>query len=371
MAVTIKEVIYLGTFADADTDESTATVENTGIYQQTFGSAGSPLSNSIESMTFDDADNNTSIETDNQATSDTTDGNGGVSVLDSLAVVNVTVTYADNSTATYGNVVMFQTANGELFLSNSGYAGTDLRDPGGESIQSITVNSVTSTNWSSLLHLEFQSFACFVSGSRIATPSGPRAIEGLKAGDLVETMDHGAQPIRWIGQSTVLGLGSLASVRIKRGALGGGLPLRDLSVSQQHRMLMRSPIAARMTGQADVLVAAKALEPLNGIDIVQDAAPVTYVHMLFDQHEIIMAEGAATESLLPRAQALALLGADNTKAALQAVGSNSFEAYGGPARMILSGHKRRQAIARHAKNNKPIWQRSIEVNRLAQRISAA
>jgi len=42
---------------------------------------------------------------------------------------------------------------------------------------------------------------------------------------------------------------------------------------------MRSPIAARMTGQADVLVAAKALEPLNGIDIVQDAAPVTYVHM--------------------------------------------------------------------------------------------
>ena len=52
MAVTIKEVIYLGTFADADTDESTASVENTSIYLQTFGSAGSPLSNSIEDMIF-------------------------------------------------------------------------------------------------------------------------------------------------------------------------------------------------------------------------------------------------------------------------------------------------------------------------------
>ncbi|MBL9056263.1 MAG: Hint domain-containing protein, partial [Rhodobacteraceae bacterium] len=40
---------------------------------------------------------------------------------------------------------------------------------------------------------------CFLRGTRITTPDGPRAIEDLAEGDLVTTLDHGPQPIRWIG----------------------------------------------------------------------------------------------------------------------------------------------------------------------------
>ena len=176
MVTVVKEVIYLGTFADADTDEGTATVENTGIYQQTFGSLGSPLNSSRESITFDDQGNDGMIETDNTATSDTTTGAGGTAQVDSLAVVNATITYLDGSTATFNNIVMFQTANGDLFLSNSDFATTDVRGPEMKELQSITVNSVTSTNYSALLQNNFQSFACFLKGTR-GGPSFPTILQ--------------------------------------------------------------------------------------------------------------------------------------------------------------------------------------------------
>lgn len=239
MPIVVKEVIYLGTFADADTDEGTPAVENTGIYQQTFGSVGSPLNSSREFINLDDRDNNGTLETDNTGTTDTTDGTGGIAQVDSLAVVNATITFLDGTSATYDNVVMFQTAIGELFLSNSDFAGTDIRGPDLKEIQSMTVNSVMQTNYTRLFHNDFQSFACFVEGTRLATPDGLSPIELLKVGDLVETADHGAQAIRWIGRSTVLQMGKMAPVCIKQGALGCGLPFADLKVSQQHRMLLR------------------------------------------------------------------------------------------------------------------------------------
>ncbi len=55
---------------------------------------------------------------------------------------------------------------------------------------------------------------CFVAGTMIATPSGPRAVEDLRPGDLVETLDHGPRPLRWVGDRVVAGLGPLAPVRI-------------------------------------------------------------------------------------------------------------------------------------------------------------
>lgn len=100
MAIVTKEVIFLGNFADADTDESSMPVENTGIYQQTFGSAANPLNDSREAINFDDRNNNGSIDTNNMSTTDTTQTARGPSQLDSLAVVNITVTYQDNTTAT-------------------------------------------------------------------------------------------------------------------------------------------------------------------------------------------------------------------------------------------------------------------------------
>ena len=85
------------------------------------------------------------------------------------------------------------------------------------------------------------------------------------------------------------------------------MPAQDLLVSPQHRILIRSHIAQRMFGSSEVLVAAKQLLAINGIEqIAADA--VTYFHILFDQHEIVVSNGAETESLYTGPQALRSVG---------------------------------------------------------------
>lgn len=145
---------------------------------------------------------------------------------------------------------------------------------------------------------------CFVAGTMIDTASGPRAIETLRPGDLVRTLDHGLQPLRWIGTRTVSGMGHFAPVRIAASALGND---DDLQVSQQHRMLLRGWRAELMTGAAEVFVAAKHL--VNGDTIRLNPAPtVTYTHIAFDAHEIVLAAGIPSESLFLGPVALDALG---------------------------------------------------------------
>ena len=154
---------------------------------------------------------------------------------------------------------------------------------------------------------------CFTAGTRIATPSGPCLVEDLRPGDLVETADHGMQPVRWVGQRTLdadalKAAPKLRPVRISAGALGLSLPRHDLVVSRQHRMLIRSPIAKRMFDTSEILVPAIKLVEMPGVFVDESAAEVTYVHVLFDAHEIIFAEDAPSESLFTGPQALASLG---------------------------------------------------------------
>lgn len=156
---------------------------------------------------------------------------------------------------------------------------------------------------------------CFCDGTLIDTPNGPRAIETLRRGDLVMTLDHGAQPIRWIG-ATALDRIDLAlerkrhPVRIRAGALGGGLPLRDLMVSRQHRVLLRTEGAAERFGATEVLIPAIKLVGRPGIEIVEDVTEVRYWHLLFEQHELVFSEGSLTESLYPGREAKKSLSRD-------------------------------------------------------------
>lgn len=135
---------------------------------------------------------------------------------------------------------------------------------------------------------------CFVAGSLIAVPGGFVPVEGLRIGDRVETLDHGAQPIRWIGQRTVPGRGAFAPIRFAPGALGDH---GELLVSPQHRILLDDWRAAFYLGEDEALCPAHML--VNG-DTIHRApcAQVTYVHIMFDAHEIVLAEGLASESFL-------------------------------------------------------------------------
>jgi hypothetical protein len=58
-----------------------------------------------------------------------------------------------------------------------------------------------------------------------------------------------------------------------------------------------------------VLVAAKHLTKQPGIDVVE-TKEITYVHLMFDHHEVILSDGAWTESFQPGDQALAGIASD-------------------------------------------------------------
>jgi hypothetical protein len=139
------------------------------------------------------------------------------------------------------------------------------------------------------------SVPCFVAGTRILTPSGEVPVETLCPGDLVMTMDEGAQPLRWIGQRTVPALGKFAPIRIRAGTFGDHAALM---LSPQHRVLVRDSLAELLFGEFEVLVAAKDLVNDRSIRVIE-GGEVTYVHLLFDRHQIVYSEGLATESFLP------------------------------------------------------------------------
>ena len=191
---------------------------------------------------------------------------------------------------------------------------------------------------------------CFTPGTLIATARGPEAVERLVPGDLIMTRDHGLQPLRWVGRrdlslADLIAGPKLQPVRIAAGALGAGLPLRDMLVSPQHRMLMTGARAEMLFGEDEVLVAALHLTALPGVEQVLTRG-VTYLHLMFDNHEVIEADGAWSESFQPAARSLRDLG-DEQRAEIVALFP---DLAGGPvsvpaARLTLKAHEARVLLA--------------------------
>ena len=140
---------------------------------------------------------------------------------------------------------------------------------------------------------EIENIICFTPGARLLTPRGLRRVESLRRDDLVITRDNGPQPIRWIGRRTVPGIERFAPIRVAAHVLDGARA--PLLVSPQHRFLFTGYKAELLFGCEEVLVAARHLVDGRDVRPVPQAA-VTYIHVLFDRHEIIYADGAATES---------------------------------------------------------------------------
>ncbi|SDO67490.1 Ca2+-binding protein, RTX toxin-related, partial [Lutimaribacter pacificus] len=144
---------------------------------------------------------------------------------------------------------------------------------------------------------------CFTPGTTIATPQGERLVEDLAVGDRVITRDNGIQEIRWIGAKPVTGLElardtHLKPILIRKGALGNDLPERDMLVSPNHRLLVNNDKTALYFEEREVLAAAKHLVGAEGIHEV-DVMSTTYIHFMFDHHEVVLSNGSWTESFQP------------------------------------------------------------------------
>jgi hypothetical protein len=135
---------------------------------------------------------------------------------------------------------------------------------------------------------------CFLRGTHISTPNGEIAIEKLRIGDLVTTANGTTRPVKWLGfmrhlrQSDHWSAG-VRPVRISAGSLDGRAPHRDLLVSAAHMLYLDG-----------VLIPAGDL--VNGTSIVLEDAldqdTLDYFHVELESHDILVAEGAAAESLL-------------------------------------------------------------------------
>ncbi|PIE11458.1 MAG: hypothetical protein CSA72_04920 [Rhodobacterales bacterium] len=142
----------------------------------------------------------------------------------------------------------------------------------------------------------FAQIACvsFGKGTRITMADGnQRPIEDLRPGDLVLTRDNGVQPLRWLGVSTLRASGAFAPVLIRAGALNNA---GDLLVSPDHRIMVYQREDKIGAGRPDILVKVRHLVDGDAISR-QVGGHVEYYQMLFDHHEIIYAEGIASESL--------------------------------------------------------------------------
>lgn len=183
-----------------------------------------------------------------------------------------------------------------------------------------------------------ETIPCFVAGSMIDTADGPRAVEGLVAGDMVITRDDGAQPLRWIGKRSVPAIGKMAPICIRENALGEH---GELMVSPLHRVLVKDALAELMFGEAEVLIAAKDLVNDRSIRVVE-GGDVEYVHLMFDRHQVVYSEGLATESFLPGPQTTKSFEADIVKeitAIFPELDLETGEGYGPAARPMLKRYE--------------------------------
>lgn len=154
---------------------------------------------------------------------------------------------------------------------------------------------------------------CYAAGTRIMTPDGPRAVETIVEGDLIETASGPAKVI-FTASHEVSGVeqmlnASLRAVVVKRGALGPDIPSCDLVLSQQHRVVLQGADVVLHFGVDKVLAPVKGLLDGERVVLSREMSATTYHHIALDRHDIVQAEGADVETLYIGDEAAKMLSA--------------------------------------------------------------
>ncbi|WP_428541347.1 Hint domain-containing protein [Profundibacter sp.] len=268
---------------------------------------------------------------------------------------------AFNSTASspYAIDISFTDINGvahveTFYFFNTGGSWYFIPGPG----SAFTVGATLGSYQSHILGWNYSDVTCFVRGTRIRTANGELPVEDLRAGMMVETLDAGPQKLRLVLQREISATElaenpKLRPVLMPAGSLGNGLPLRDLRVSRQHRMLVSSPVVQRMFGQNGVLVSAIRLAALPGICVDMKTPQVEYFHLLFDDHQVVFAEGTPSESLYTGELALNALPQEAVEEIFEILPQVARLDYRcEPARIIPEDRRQKRLVERHVKNGR-------------------
>ena len=335
--------LYLGRHASIDTVEGPGnfTDENAGTLLRTYDWHSGAME--VISVTGNDGNGDNVIRSDDNLQTPETfsyqlNGSATSSGLDSALQYNASVLLGDGSTMTT-QLWVIQLQNGDVFVNWGGATLSNL------SIQTITLTSVVSSNYDgtyansdSITNLRF---VCFVRGTRIDTPAGPRLVERLVPGDRVLTRDHGAQEVIWAAAKRVMVRvpDGAAPVRLDVDALGPGRPARPLVVSGQHRIVL--PGGTHL-GPACAFLG---LAHVRALPLPRE---MPYHTFALPRHGLVRANGLWAESFWPGVVACSLLTPPDRArlfAVLPLLALFGAAAYGAPALPFLGGDQTRRVLA--------------------------
>ena len=342
--------IHLGNFADFDTNEGSNTVEDASALIGTFGAGpGEALSNNIVTIDTDTGLLDDSVTTNNDILSNDTvtynlGGGAQTHKLDSVMMMNGTVTFHDGTSFTSQFAVVQDTAGNTFMLVLD--SQPELVSDG---IDSVTFTSIAGSNYSGVTQnaADNLDFVCFAPGTKLATPTGEIRADRLRTGDLLTTLDNGPQPILWIGKRR-LHFGKEAHparpIRIRKNRFGLGLPSRDTLLSPNHRLLVTTSPSNALHDPLSALAPAKALTGLEGIRALPGKREITYFTFLLPRHEVVIANGIASESLYPGRESFAHLSATDRAIWLRLAARGSKLFGQPPARLMLGVSETRAGL---------------------------
>ena len=148
-------------------------------------------------------------------------------------------------------------------------------------------------------------FSAIARGTLITTDRGTVAIEDLRAGDRVLTMENGPEPVLWIGSMMLYpagatpGFDSGGLVRITADRFGYARPHSDLLLGPSARLLHRHARVAEIIGVPSALAPVRGFVDGMGVIRVDPISPVPVFHLCLAQHRTIRASGIEIESFHP------------------------------------------------------------------------
>jgi hypothetical protein len=220
----------------------------------------------------------------------------------------------DPATGTLSNGALSDVFVAEEPLTNDGESGPAISDlygvyTDGDVTIILTLNSEVYYAWANVDNPETYQFPesipfasistadfafCFLSGTQIATPSGPIPVESLRIGHVVCTADGGRACVKWIGRQSVTTAFGPPEIRwpvlVRAGSLGEGIPAADLRVTSDHALLVEGLLI-----QAGAMVNGHSVRRLTKGEL---GDRYTVYHIETEHHDMVLAEGTAAETFV-------------------------------------------------------------------------